>query len=184
MISSGTRRILDMARRAEPDAGKWYHKARVGCAKMAQRHGVSLSSVVGIIAALSPGCSWERNIADTQNLLTHGNTASGFGTYGPNVKKARRILAGEKSLKVLGGQKVTNFYMCIMRPWSRIPVCIDRHAMTTVVGHKLTSKERSAMAKTAQYRKLETMYREAAAIAGMRPSEIQAAAWVAQRGAK
>ena len=184
MISRETRRVLAMARKAPEGAEQWYWAARAECAKMAQRHGVSLSSVVGIVAALSPGCTWARNLDDSARLLAHGDATSGFGTYGANVKKARRILNGEKSLKVLGGQKVTNFYMCIMRPWSRIPVCVDRHAMTTVLGRRLTAKERSAMAKPAQYRRLETVYREAAAIAGVRPSEIQAAAWVAQRGAK
>ncbi|GAF86319.1 unnamed protein product [marine sediment metagenome] len=183
-VSKQTRRIMVKAREAAPLAGRWYYGARGHAAKMARHNGVTVATAAGIVAALSPGCSWERNLEDAARLMRDGDEFSGAGTYGANVAKAQRIRRGEKPLRVLGGAKVVNFYLCIMRPWSRSPVCIDRHAMGVVLGRKATAKERQAMGRPAQYRKLATLYREAAALMGAVPSEVQAASWVAQRGTK
>jgi len=181
ILAKATQRIVDRARAAEPDAWRWYYDARDIAALLGRRNGVPTATAAGIIAALSPGCSWDRNLDDAARLMQDGTAFSGAGTYRANVRKAQRILAGEKPLRVLGGPKVISFYLCIMRPWSRIPVCVDRHAMAIVMGRKLTGKERAALGKPAQYRKIASQYREAAAVMGKVPSAVQAASWVAQR---
>jgi hypothetical protein len=183
-LAKTTHRVILAAREAEPTAWRWYYDAREIAARIAQRHGVSVATAAGVIAALSPGCHWERNLRDANRLLQDGEAFRDAGTYKANVKKAHRIRLGERPLRVLGGLKTVNFYLCIMRPWSRFPVCIDRHAMAVAMGRKLNDKERQALGRPAQYRKLATVYREAAALMGAVPSAVQAASWVTHRTTK
>lgn len=108
----------------------WYEDARAHADRLARKHGVTLRQAVGIIAALSPGCSWDRNLVLAEHMLI---TADCSHPYGDAISKARRILQGEDPNLVLGGRKVRSFYRNILYPALPGPVTIDRHAMAICV---------------------------------------------------
>jgi hypothetical protein len=115
-------------------AGKsWYREASIFAEDVANVAGVSKEIAVGIIAALSPQCSWPNNKQSAINLLYTGE-ATGYTGYKVNIAKARRIIAGENIDTVLGkgsryGAKVRAFYDNILNPSTSEHVTIDTHAI-------------------------------------------------------
>ena len=106
------------------DGSVWYHVARENCTEVAQKHNLRLETAVAIVAALSPGCPWDRNISDAHLIIQDGYNAS-CATYKANVRKAVEI-HHTGNTKILSGVKVVAFYNSILYPEStRIP-CVDR----------------------------------------------------------
>lgn len=89
----------------------WYTQARRTARKLARKHGTTVATAAGVIAALSPRVQWKANVNGADHILGGGNTGPGFNR---NVEKACRIRDGERPLSVLGGPKVTAFYRAIM----------------------------------------------------------------------
>lgn len=76
----------------------WYPLARKVARQLATRYGVSVDTAAGVIAALSPRCSWAENMAAGETILrAHADgapvPATLPGVYGVNVAKAARIAA-------------------------------------------------------------------------------------------
>lgn len=167
----------------------WYLTAHKSAQSMADRYGVSLSTVAGVIAALSPNNRWERNLIDADRLIrlhTFGSpddTAQlKVSTYGANKRKALSILDGTSPMDALGGLKVRAFYGCIMGDPDA--VCVDGHAYAIWQGQYIpTTRTPKISAKL--YAAITADYKQATATinaimgANYLPSQIQAITWTA-----
>ena len=91
--------------------GGWYRESRRTARALARKHGTTLATAAGVLAALSPRVQWSASINGADHILSGGDTGPGFNQ---NVEKACRIRDGERPLDVLGGPKVTAFYRAIM----------------------------------------------------------------------
>lgn len=117
---------------------RWYADALAFCSNVAQSTGLSISTVAGVTAALSPNNRWPRNQADAERLcraFSHGTigdaAAVKVSAFNVNKDKALQILAGSEPLDVLGGLKVRAFYDCIL---GNTAVCVDGHAYAIWLG--------------------------------------------------
>jgi hypothetical protein len=156
----------------------------------------------GIIAALSPLSTWEKNIAQAHELIRTGNVSGAL--LPANVEKARRIHLGEDPTAVLGGHKVTNFFHNIHDPSSAEHVTIDRHAYDIAVGNPFVGagggkakrnitegpgghtpmSEDLGLSSLGRYKHFVHAYATAAGELGVDlPHKVQATTWVQHRGA-
>lgn len=144
---------------------RWYTDALQFCATVAQSTGLSVGTVAGVVAALSPNNRWPRNQTDAERLcrtFAAGTLSDAeqirVSTFHGNKQKALAILAGAQPLDVLGGLKVRAFYSCIM---SEDAVCIDGHAYAIWLGSYVpTTKTPSISPKL--YQSISDDYRQAA----------------------
>lgn len=169
--------ILDVYNQASPldiaSGLRWYGSAKLECKNLARRNGIGIDKAIGIVAALSPRVNWGRNVIAAQNLI-RGIPGEGFGA---NKVKAHKILEGSDPSDILRGDKVTSFYSNISRPSTSTSVTIDRWAIRVTMGAEhWSSKVNTPTAK--QYLQLGNEYREAAALVGLKPLELQAITWV------
>lgn len=175
--------ILSYATAQEIEEGKkWYQDAKVFAEQQAEKYGVSLEIVAGIISSLSPGVDWERNKAETIVVL-NGDRSHKFGTYGPNVNKAFEIRNAGLHVNVatfFPANKTYNFYHNIVNPNDTNFVTIDRHALSVALGAVRADKSITNV----EYRELATAYNKAAKKANLLPCEIQAITWCLWRNAK
>lgn len=159
----------------------WYARARTLAGKL--DHG-RYRIGAGVLSALSPNQSWEINIRLARNAFM-GELQ---GTYGANLDKARRILAGETPLSVLGGNKTKDFYRCIVSAGRTNAVCIDRHAIAICLGREATHTEQRIESETGKrriaYVGYADAYRSLAPTLSLWPSQLQAITWVTWRRLK
>jgi hypothetical protein len=113
------------------DGMKWYAQAKETCETLAEKHDKKLETVIAIVSALSPGCPWDRNVADAQEVLLNGFNAVSCATYKSNVKKAAKIAETENT-SILSGVKVEAFYDSILNPQTAVIACIDRWMLRAV----------------------------------------------------
>lgn len=155
----------------------WYEEAHQFCLGLSSKYAVDLSKVVGILSALSPGCTWDQNKKDTISALEHfiHGTPIKVSTYGQFVLKARRIFGGEDVPTVLNGPKITAFYFNILRPECDEHVCVDRHAFKVARG---IGKAGAVALTKKQMRDTQEAYKIAAHQVGLRPNQLQAITWI------
>jgi len=178
-----TRRLSSLFLSATPvelDLGlTWYAAAHEEALGLCDDDGTGLTidQAAGIIAALSPRCSWPHNVKRAVQLVSTG------ATYGLNngVDKARRILAGEDPDTVLSGNKVRSFYDNIARPATSESVTIDGHAYDAAAGHICSDRERKALERVGEYDRIADMYRWVASREGLAPHVVQATVWCVWR---
>ena len=108
----------------------WYPMARAQCQAIANEYRIPLDIVVAMVAALSPGCPWDKNLIDTILVIEEGNIAK-CSTYRRNVFKADNIM-WNNDISLLSGLKVVQFYNSIMRPDTHRIACIDRHMRRSI----------------------------------------------------
>lgn len=172
----------------------WYIEAHNFAFILSQTYQINLDKVCGIVAALSPGVTWEQNKRDAEvlaqaydlNLHNEVRDHHYFSTYGQNVMKAIDILNSDFPpinffSKEQSGHKTKAFYLNILNPIEDGSVTIDRHALAIAEGYN-TSKPRSLTKN--QYRVFEAMYKTAASQLGLIPSQLQAVTWVAYKHAQ
>jgi hypothetical protein len=172
--------ILKVLDRATPsqyaDGINWYRDAHNMCTYIGGLYNHETETVAGVIAALSPMLPWDRNVILAKNAL---RTGIATGCLTSNCAKANRIINGELPLEVLGGDKVTSFYLNIANP-SNDRVTIDRHAYDIAVGHRNTENTRPSLKRKA-YEQFVGAYRRASADRGLIPNQLQAITWVVWR---
>lgn len=169
---------------------RWYSNANLIARGLGSslQNSCGLSTAAGVIAALSPNNRWERNVRDAEALIkafAHGENLDAIkvSTFGPNKKKAIRILQGEDPLDVLGGRKVRAFYSCII---GGNDVCVDGHAYSIWIGQRISTSSTPKISDKL-YVKIADDYRTATHqinnITGQfyTPAEIQAITWVTYR---
>lgn len=150
----------------------WYQVAREECESLAHEFGITIVQACGIVAALSPNMRWDRNIRAARHILNGENSAA----YPANEFKARRILAGELPLDVLGGLKVRAFYSNILNGGMDSVVTIDGHAFNAAYG--LNQPVKKANVTVRQNRALQTAYLVAARMRGITGPAMQATVWI------
>lgn len=178
------------------DEGReWYVDAYEWCVETGCRFGLSSYTVAGVVAALSPGNRWDRNKLDAVSCLTAASNDEGVegfksATYHKlNKEKAYRIARGEHPLSVLGGNKVTAFYLLLVSPYDPSVVCVDSHAVHIALGIDDTAIKQAPSLTVKLYEKVANAYREAAKrinSAAMNdieitPAQVQACCWVLWR---
>lgn len=174
------RKIRQWFERATPEqiaqGLRWYADAHTTAAQLAAQYNLSIESVAGIIAALSPRITWEENVKGASHLLRTGSDRTVAGLRA-NRQKAKRILRGESPSSVLGGKKVTSFYRNILGDTNTVTV--DTWAARAA---GLTD-ERVKLDRKRRYEKIADAYRTLAEVEGLEPRQAQAIVWLAIRAA-
>lgn len=162
----------------------WYARAHA-VAERVGRGDVEVGA--GILAALSPQCSWKDNVRQAL-----ARPASPRGTFRGNTRArilvANAIHRGFKPLDTLKGLKTRGFYLGILTSGETAEVCIDRHAISIALGRMATDKERRLDGRCrkdrAQYAAYAAAYVEVSQETGYSPAQLQAITWVAWRRMK
>lgn len=167
----------------------WYSDANSLARQMAERYSLSLAKVVGVIAVLSPGSEWNRNIIDAEMLIKSfigHQTIPTVGVYGKrNIAKAVAILEGARFEDVVdsfNSPKVHAFYHAILNPTTATEVVVDQH-MKAVMLHKRGKRGGSAWNEINGVQRHEYPYlawhiRKIAERAEMSPVSLQAILWL------
>ena len=167
----------------------WYARANRRGQELSVRHGVTLEKAIGVIAVLSPGCEWGKNLQYADELLAawasgkRGSELPMVGVYGNrNLDKAKRILAGHSPMLVIPetSKKVRAFYNCLLSPAESRDVVIDRHAKCAALGLRSTKNgyaSQDVSVRSAEYEYLSRHYVKLADRFGLLPSQLQAAIW-------
>ncbi|MFF5973715.1 hypothetical protein ACFY7C_19520 [Streptomyces sp. NPDC012769] len=169
------RNIVKTYRQATEDQvvrGKaWYRTAHQLADMMS---GGDVRAGAGVIAALSANKAWDMN----RRLAQDAFAGRLHGHVGDALTKAAKIMAGADPAEVLPMDiKTGNFYRCILDPEDPEAVCIDRHAHDVALGTPKGNADRGLSSK-GRYAALSLAYRNAAAILGVLPSQVQAVTWV------
>lgn len=168
----------------------WYETAHTFAEGLALRYQVGdhqdqekrIEAAAGVIAALSPQISWDRNMVLADRLCAGLRVT---GVYSANIAKAHAIQAGAEPLEILGGNKVRAFFECIANPYCSRAVVVDRHALAIVEGRVLSEAERRGALRDRVYGEIANAYIEAARIAKLdAPHEMQAVTWLVWRRMK
>ena len=166
------------------DGVEWYDRAKRMAAWIAKETSIPETTVIGVMAALSPNNRWERNCKDALTMCQawiSGDTTDDFkvSCYNTMKQKAWSILeddltTDEDILSRLNGQKIRSFYSNIR---GLDEVTIDGHALNIARGKRegLTS-DKTNMGKK-QYRELQAAYVTAAKRVKVKPHELQAITW-------
>ena len=152
----------------------WYIVARNDCQALAELVDLPLRTIVGIVAALSPGLNWEYNVGAAFRLIKGMKCPA----YGKNVTKGERIFAGEEPLIVLKGCKVRAFYCNIISSGQDCDcVTIDRWAVKAAMGQD-TWNETTPAPTLKHYTRIENAYKSVARDLGILATELQAITWI------
>lgn len=161
------------------DGMTWYAEAHALATTLARSAGHSVLRAAGVISALSPQMSWERNHALA--VRTYAERGISAGALGVSVRKADAIYNGADVLDTLKAPKTSAFALVIADPTDTQNVVIDRHAMSVAHGRQATEPEVTALGRKGFYEAYATAYRKAAAEAGITASQMQAITWVVWR---
>jgi len=148
---------------------------------------VTLEQAAGVIASLSPGCQWGRNLQDADQLIAAHvawKRLPNVGSYGRrNIVKARKILDGDSPFDVLPetGPKTRAFYSLIVNPANATTVCIDRHAKAVAVNRVGSGVDRTNVVRASEYEFYAWHYRAIAERLGLLSHQLQAVTWVCWR---
>ncbi len=191
-LVSGVLFWYDGATAEERAAGAgWYPMARQQASAIAAAHGLSLSRVAAVIAALSPSNLWANNLADAAGMVAAfqaGGRVAALAvpvrTYGAMKRKALTILEAcddddETMSGLLNGRKITSFWRCIL---GRTDVCVDGHAYNIAQSTRTSLQDVPGMGKSV-YASLQAVYTVAAQARGVDAATMQAVTWVAHRRA-
>ena len=181
------RNILSVYSRSTPEektmGRRWYKVAH----DTALSFTPSIQIGAGVISALFPNQTWTYNLELAERVIRTKDYSR--GTYGANLRKAKRIIEGENPLIVLHGLKTIAFYVSILTSGEDVYyVTIDRHALSIALGRIATDKERSMLRTTPKgkriYGAFSDAYREASKEVNLTPSELQAITWLTWRREK
>ena len=168
--------ILDVLYRASPEEYSqglsWYQKAGEEVSRLPARRDIRWDKC-RVVAHLSPGCSWERNIALAKQFMETGDCPHPFG---------RRVLARCRSVYMPNGPKTWSFFWNLYDPEADC-VTIDRHAGAVCAGRSLTEREMKTLTPN-QYYRMEDQYQVLAEVLGLRPNQLQAIVWLVWRREK
>jgi hypothetical protein len=187
-MTQHVRNILKVYRMATDDDVRegieWYARAFREAVAISRRLSLPVSTVVGVMAALSPNNRWERNKVDAFNLCSayvNGLSVDDIkvSTYHRMKAKAWSILDDRLTdddaiLARLNGQKIRSFYSNIM---GLDEVTVDGHALNIARGYRVGLTDDDTNIGKRLYRELQAAYVRAAKRAGVKPHEMQAVTW-------
>jgi hypothetical protein len=156
---------------------RWYAQANDWLQSLADQHGLKISQVAGVAAALSPRTDWPQNRSKTEQLLADGDT---YGLTNGRLK-AQRIVKGEDPDEVLSGPKTRAFWSNLADPVNSTAVTIDAHAYDAALGLVTNDRQRKALERKGEYERIADIYRSAARHLGVAPHVVQAVVWAVWR---
>jgi hypothetical protein len=171
--------LIDAYERATPDqrdAGKgWYFVANEEAKLLASSYNVARGAeeTSAVIAVLSPMTRWAQNLDDAWALYTGDEPRHALPE---NVRKARRIIAGEDIATVLGGRKVNSFRMNIWKPRS---ILYATHDTWMARIYELTTND--VFSTFGVYDACTRGAQRAADTLGLLASQVQAIAWITHK---
>ena len=187
-MTNYVRNILKLYRQATQEdttnGVEWYARAERMAKAIAREAGLPLSTVIGVMAALSPNNRWERNCRDAATMChawQQGESMDSFKVSCYNTMKAKAwaildlgLTDDEDILSHLNGQKIRSFYSNIR---GLDEVTIDGHALNIARGKRegLTSDKTNM--GTREYRELQAAYVRAAKRVNVKPHVLQAITW-------
>jgi len=165
----------------------WYFVAHDISKSLADKYFLaSCSHAAGVIAVLSPAVHWEVNCRDAESVCAarKGDDVT-VSTYGRNKEKAYAIRDGDDPIKWINPRtapKTYAFWKNIKDPDNAAHVTIDRHALAACFGRLLTDRERSnTLKRVGMYQHYSQIYKDAASVVGILPSQMQAICWIKWR---
>ena len=192
------RNILAMYMQATPvdtqEGTVWYNNAHSICVALSDKYNLPLSTVVGVVSALSPNNKWDRNILDAEQMIKA--YCMGFDypevcTFGGNKDKAITILeceidSSDNICAILKGNKTIAFFRGILTDGQCDEITVDGHAFNIWRGMYTSLNEVPAISNKL-YKTVSDAYKEAAVtinnLEGTKYSaaQIQAITWVTHR---
>lgn len=151
----------------------WYPQAHAIMLEWAHTYSYSIATVACVTAAISPQCSWERNLIIADDILA-GRAVSIGGALHSNIRKAERIRndrAGQITPYFPQGPKVASF-ACNLAGDSSI-VTVDTHAMQA----GLADVKADYRLPWKPYAVFAECYRLAAYRVKVAPADFQAIIW-------
>jgi len=182
--------VYNLASVADKQQGQsWYARALVFAVRLSDLYNIETTTIVGVIAALSPRNRWERNMQDAESMIKVAANGGNYQdlmnlkvcTFKTGKDKAARILTDKVAnktelLAILKGPKLCEFFNCILGDSG--DVCIDGHAYSVWIGDRITLANVPSIGKKLR-QNIKADYREAAKILGVQPHVVQAITWVA-----
>jgi hypothetical protein len=169
---------------------QWYEEAHAHAEEIAETQGIGLEHAAAVLSLLSPGCPWERNIADAYGLTAFGTDYVGsVATYRSQAYKALSVLQGgtapSAAFNPNTAPKTYAFYRNILDPADPLPVTIDRHAARVALSGlwepmSLVESQR-ILQHRGRYEGIAQAYREVGAQHGLFANQIQAVVWLTFR---
>lgn len=175
------RNLLKVYRTATPSAlanGRaWYPEAQAIVRELADTYGYTHATVACVVAALSPQCSWERNLLIADDVLA-GRAVSVGGALHSNIRKARALLDARGELDTLArlypqGYKVNAFAANLLGLDD--VVTVDSHGTQAAFNNPTLNLG----LKRAAYSVVARTFSRAARSVGESPSTFQAIVWCA-----
>lgn len=171
--------LLSLYRSADPadlaDGFEWYPRAHAIVCDWAETYQRSIANVAAVVSALSPQCSWDRNLVAAAELLA-GGTPTGHGPIYSNVDKAIRLLdSGSHDIGSVFkcAPKVASFACNLAGVYD--VVTVDTHA-AQALRNDVLSTDRLTLPL---YSAMASIYAESAAHARVLPATFQAVCWLA-----
>lgn len=162
------------------DGNLWYQEANEEADRLADENGLEMEQTAAMIAAVSPGMRWERNVECAERIIL-GEPLDGLGVrWYDGVKKAKRILRNHNPMDVLKGNKVRAFFACILNPDNRVSCCIDGHAYGIWCGKRIPLDEIPPINDRLYFR-IASDYCVVARDLAISPCQLQAITWVTWR---
>lgn len=177
-MSQYTRNILKVYRSASDSQVKagmeWYNNAH-NLAHLIGRGDVWKGA--GLLACYSPLTPWWRNVELAIDSANTGVARS--DTLKNSARIAQLILDGMDTREAIRGVKTSTFAENIALNGDSDNVTIDVHAFS--IAHYRPIPSSQIKLPKGLYREIELRYRNAAKIAGLTPTQIQAITWVVWR---
>ncbi len=172
------------------DGANWYESAHKIALNLADNYGLTLQTVAGVIAALSPRNKWSRNVIDAENVIEtfvrdpESAVNIKVCTFNKNKEKALKILRNNQDFftdntrEILSGPKLNEFFNCILGVED--DVCIDGHAYCIFNGSRTSLKDVPSIGVKLR-KEIKSDFRKAAAKFNISAAEMQAITWVTWR---
>jgi len=131
MVTNGFNTLVSASAGELALARGWYPTANVHAASIGEigGHAGQVAELVGagVLAAPSPGISWERNLLEAYTLASGDWNRENFTAYGANLSKAAAIMRTGEVAVHLGGPKTNAFAGAIFDPHGDNTAVVDRH---------------------------------------------------------
>jgi hypothetical protein len=170
------------------DAARWYPTARAIAKGFADEARIDERTAAGVVAAISPGLKWERNLICARALvLWHvgGRVKRDepvVETYAyRNVLNALRILDGEDPGVVLTGVKVRAFFHAILG--ENRGAVLDGHVANALRGEDAGLREVVGI-RVSEYRAWRAAFAYVANVDGWDVHTLQAVVWLVHKREK